>query len=381
MELLSFRERVLRTFRREKVDRIAWQPRLEHWFNVNRIRGLLPESYRHMSILELYQNLQCSIRYYYGEGQDISSPNTFIHFEYPKGSGVFETRNGDDILLVFRSPSGEELVGKKKFGEWGCSWHYVEHPVKTIDDLRILEDIVTSTTYRFDDEFYAEAQAAVGDQGEIQFYWERSPFQRLFLQYAGIENTISLIYDYPKRLKDYLRRAEAAEDSLFEILASSPVQILNFGENIDGRFNSPRIFNEYLVPYYQRRVKCLHRSGKFCHIHMDGSLKPLLPYLRDSGFDGIEGATPLPQGDVTLEELKEAMGGMILLDGIPMLLFLPEYSYQELESYVHRMLELFAPNLVLGISDEISPLGEIEKVRYVSGLVNEWVPENTTNGE
>jgi len=36
---------------------------------------------------------------------------------------------------------------------------------------------------------------------------------------------------------------------------------------------------------------------------MDGALKPLLPYINDSGFDGIEGATLLPQGDVTLEEL------------------------------------------------------------------------------
>jgi hypothetical protein len=47
--------------------------------------------------------------------------------------------------------------------------------------------------------------------GEIQFYWERSPFQRLFLQYAGIENTIQLIYDYPNRIQEYLKKAEEAE--------------------------------------------------------------------------------------------------------------------------------------------------------------------------
>jgi len=186
------------------------------------------------------------------------------------------------------------------------------------------------------------------------------------LQYAGIENTIHLIYDYPNRLQEYLKKAEEAEDSLFEILASCPVKILNFGENIDGRFNSPRIFNQFLVPYYQKRVQQLHKSGKFCHIHMDGSLKPLLPYLQDSGFDGIEGATPQPQGDVSLEELKGAMGDMILIDGIPMLLFLPEYPLEELESFTKKVLSLFSPRLILGISDEISPQGDIEKVRFVS---------------
>ena len=375
MKTLSFQEKVLAVFQGKNVDNIPWQPRLEHWFNVNRARNQLTEPYQSMKLLDLYKYLNCSVRYYYGEGQDISSPNTFIHFEYPSGTGVFETRQGDDIKVIFRSLKGEELVGKKRLGEWGCSWHYVEHPVKNLDDLRILEDIVTSASYRFDLEFYQEAKKAVGDLGEIQFYWERSPFQRLFLQYAGIENTIQLIYDHPTRLQEYLKRAEEAEDSLFEILTSCPVKILNFGENIDGRFNSPSIFNQFLVPYYQKRVQQLHKSGKFCHVHMDGSLKPLLPYLQDSGFDGIEGATPQPQGDVTLEELKEAMGDMILVDGIPMLLFLPEYSLEELETFTKKVLALFSPHLILGISDEISPQGDIEKVQFVSKFMEKFGEE------
>jgi hypothetical protein len=362
----TFREKVLAVFQGKNTNNIPWQPRLEHWFNVNRARNQLVEPYQSMKLLDLYKNLNCSVRYYYGEAQDISSPNTFIHFDYPPGAGIFEFQQGDDIKVIFRSAKGEELIGKKRLGEWGCSWHYIEHPVKNIEDLRVLEDIVTSVSYRFDKDFYLEAKKAVGEWGEIQFYWERSPFQRLFLQYAGIENTIQLIYDYPSRLQEYLKKAEEAEDSLFEILASCPVKILNFGENIDGRFNSPRIFNQFLVPYYQKRVQQLHKSGKFCHIHMDGSLKPLLPYLRDSGFDGIEGATPQPQGDVSLEELKGAMGEMILIDGIPMLLFLPEYPLEELESFTKKVLSLFSPRLILGISDEISPQGDIEKVRFVS---------------
>ena len=375
MKTLSFQEKVLAVFQGKNVDNIPWQPRLEHWFNVNRARNQLTEPYQSMKLLDLYKYLNCSVRYYYGEGQDISSPNTFTHFEYPSRTGVFETRQGDDIKVIFRSLKGEELVGKKRLGEWGCSWHYVEHPVKNLDDLRILEDIVTSASYRFDLEFYQEAKKAVGDLGEIQFYWERSPFQRLFLQYAGIENTIQLIYDHPTRLQEYLKRAEEAEDCLFEILASCPVKILNFGENIDGRFNSPGIFNQFLVPYYQKRVQQLHKSGKFCHVHMDGSLKPLLPYLQDSGFDGIEGATPQPQGDVTLEELKEAMGDMILVDGIPMLLFLPEYSLEELETFTKKVLALFSPHLILGISDEISPQGDIEKVQFVSKFMEKFGEE------
>jgi hypothetical protein len=49
-----------------------------------------------------------------------------------------------------------------------------------------------------------------------------------------------------------------------------------------------------------------------------------------------------------------------------MLLFLPEYPLEELESFTKKVLSLFSPRLILGISDEISPQGDIEKVRFVS---------------
>ena len=94
--------------------------------------------------------------------------------------------------------------------------------------------------------------------------------------------------------------------------------------------------------------------------------------MNEAGFDGIEAATPLPQGDITLEKLKEAMGDTILLDGIPALLFLPEYSYEQLEECTNKILKLFSPNLILGISDEPPPPSDIEKVRFVSQIVERF---------
>ena len=42
-----------------------------------------------------------------------------------------------------------------------------------------------------------------------------------------------------------------------------------------------------------------------------------------------------------------------------------------LEDYTHRLIEMFAPRLVLGISDEISSTGDIERVRVVGRIVDE----------
>ncbi len=160
---------------------------------------------------------------------------------------------------------------------------------------------------------------------------------------------------------------------MYEALCQSPVQILNFGENIDAAMDPPPIWSEHLVPYYCQRVEQLHTADKFVHIHVDGAMKPLLPHLRDCSWDGIEAATPLPQGDVTLEEIKEALGDRVLLDGIPALYFLPSFSTETLIEGLKQVVELFYPRLVLGISDEIPPDGDIERVRLVGELVQELV--------
>lgn len=365
---MTFRERIIATFRKEKIDKIVWQPRIEHWYNVNRVRGTTPEEYKEQTIFEIYDDLNASPRYYYGASTDISIRETFLKISYQNGADVQEIEEKDTVRLIYKSPKGN-LMAKRVFGEWGCSWHYSEFPVEKISDLEILEYVLKNTVVEFNYDFYKEAENTFGDRGISQFYFDRSPLQNLFLQYMGIENTIYALNDYPKRIKEFLKTAGEAQDQMYEVLEKCPVSVLNFGENIDARFDSPRIFNEYFVPYYQKRLAQLHKAGKFCHIHMDGAIKPLLPYINDSGFDAIEAATPLPQGDVTLEELKDAMGDTILMDGIPAILFLPEYSYEELEKCAKDVMDLFSPNLILGVSDEISPVGDIEKVGFVSELV------------
>jgi hypothetical protein len=80
----------------------------------------------------------------------------------------------------------------------------------------------------------------------------------------------------------------------------------------------------------------------------------------------------MPQGDVSLEETKAALGDMFLLDGIPAIFFEPTFDEQVLIDCAKRCIDLFAPNLVLGISDEISSQGDIERVRVVGEIVDDY---------
>ena len=85
----------------------------------------------------------------------------------------------------------------------------------------------------------------------------------------------------------------------------------------------------------------------------------------------VEALTPAPMGDMTLEQIKAAVGDrMVVLDLIPAIDFLPNRPMKEVLEFTRRIIDMFAPRLILGVSDEISEVGEIEKVEAITELVD-----------
>ncbi len=58
------------------------------------------------------------------------------------------------------------------------------------------------------------------------------------------------------------------------------------------------------------------------------------------------------------------------MDGIVAILFDEFYTEEQLIEQARETIELFAPNLILGISDEISLTGDIERARMIGKLVS-----------
>jgi hypothetical protein len=72
---------------------------------------------------------------------------------------------------------------------------------------------------------------------------------------------------------------------------------------------------------------------------------------------------------MSIDEIKENIGDKILIDGIPAVLFLETYPIEQLLATTEKLIRLFHPQLILGISDEL-PQGAgveaIERVRLVA---------------
>ena len=348
-------------FKGEDPGGVLWQPRLEFWYSANKKKGTLPSHLAASSLFDVYEYCLASIRYYKGRNLKVRHEAVEVH----------ETWETDRRLrTTWTTPVGSltELI---QYDELKLSHRRTEYRLKKPEDFKVLEYILRDERWYWDQEAYEKHMTQFARFGPLQFYFRRSPLQNLFIDEMGFENTIFAMNDYPDVIQRYMKAESDADDAMYDVLRDCPVQYLNFGENIDARMDPPNLWLEYLIPYYRRRTDQLHGAGKFVHIHIDGSMKPLLPHLRECPWDGIEAATPVPQGDVTLEEIKEAIGEMVLLDGIPALYFLPLYPEGELLRCVEKIVELFYPRLVLGISDEIPPDGDIERVRMVGKMLKD----------
>ena len=346
--------------------RIIWQPRIICWYDDRKFRGEeFPYPYTGMNLPKIYRELGCSNRNYSFNGCFVKVNDPRVK-EYSHKINDFETEYIIEtpvgkINSIMASNSSNPGVFPKKW------WATCE------DDIKVLSWMEERCTWKWNQECYDNELKIWGGTGLPTVFLPRVNVQHLFIDLMGVEGGTYAIYDYPKAIERYFQILSESHERLIHVVNDSPIEIINFGDNLHGGVTSPALFKKYVIPEYIKRNELLHKAGKFTHSHWDGDTKALLPFAKECGLDGIEAVTPKPQGDVTVEEIKEAFGDeLFLLDGIPAILFEDRFPLEELESTTKKVIELFAPKLILGISDEMSSMGNLDRVKFVGKIVDDY---------
>jgi hypothetical protein len=328
---------------------VFFQPRVEPWFAWHKVMNQLPAEYQHTDVRGFMDALGVSMRHlpYYTD-----QPDPVRQFFGPEVK-ITKREEGDRSWTYYHTPHGQ-LVREHLKNE-DQVWRTVRYPVQTRDDLKCLRWMYQHVTHGFDRQRFEVGDQFIGQRGIPQFWVPKSPYQHLAQWWMPIECLIYALADYPDEVEDAMRLIDDSYDGLYEQIPQHTdlVKIVNFGENLHDQLLGPEYIEKYLLPWYAKRSGQLRKAGIFTHVHIDGFCKILLRYLKDMAFDGIEALTPQPQGDVTLEEIKAHIGDKIVLDGIPAVLFMDQYSRDELMACVEKVVQLFHPRLVLGVSDEV----------------------------
>jgi len=358
-------ERILAVFEGKGSDRVPWNIRHEFWYYYNRAKGTLPVEYRDMSLLDVCLEWNASWRCYSGYFTD-----SFVKVSYTDDVEVNRFARDDSIIIEFKTPKGV-LRQVHAMDDLKLTSRIVEYPIKSLEDLKIMEYILERVKVEFDWETYSRMERNLKGHGMLSYFFPRSPYQRLILEYMGLERTMSFLLKYRRETEEFMKAIKSSNDVFYEVIANTPIKIFNLGENIDVRMTPPKMFERYCLPYYRERADYLHRKGKYVHIHVDGYAKPLLQLLRETGLDGVEALTVKPVGDMTLKDIEDLLGDeMVILDGIPYIYFIEEVvSEDEFKKFVKEIVIKFRGRLILGISDELPPPASIRRVKMVPKIL------------
>ena len=350
-----------------KASKVLWQPRLEEWIFRNKANNTLPERFKDMEYFEFYDHLKCSVRYAASAGLEVKhNENSHIKFT--------EELIGNQMLRHTHTPIGKlTTTYHLVFDEKGkvINERIEKFPVKTPEDLKIATYVINNCEVSSNLSVFKEYADNMGHRGEPTMFLTSSGFTELVKHHAGLLNTMYLNVDYPEAIEEFLEACDERDNKFVDAALKLPCKIFNLGDHATDEFTPPPLLKKYMLPRWQKISKKLHDNNRFVHSHWDGNSKTILPYLMESGLDSVEALTPAPMGNITLEEIKNAVGDkLVCLDLIPAIYFLPNFKTSDLLDFTKKVIDMFAPKLILGVSDEISSVGEIEKIEAVSELVD-----------
>lgn len=271
------------------------------------------------------------------------------------------------ISEVWETPIGN-LTSTKEIAADG-SIARTSYLVKTLKDLDILEYLFTHTTVEADYQWINSILDQIGDQGVADLAIFRSPFGKLVQEYVGIENMAYWMYDDPDRILETMRVLEKQDLEIIELAANASTRIVNISDNADDALLNPRWYQEFCIPYYQKACDILHKHNKIVAAHLDGNIKGLLPLLKDTGFDLMDGCTPAPMTNYKPIDLANALEKhQYAYCGVPSTLFTQGLEDRVIFESAQEICDSLRGKLILNVGDVLPANGDINQVIKL----NEW---------
>ena len=238
-----------------------------------------------------HPNCRFDLRIYYQDGNKMQC-------------NVLHTPKGDlEEVRVFE-PAYDSSTARK-------------HYIATKEDYEIFWSYLNDCIIQENYEHYLQDCAELGETGLAKAEVERSPYQQLWIEWAGLEALSIHMVECPEYVEETIARLNKRARRTFEIAYHSPAPFIDIPDNITAPAIGLKRFRKYVAPLYDELAAMLAQRGAPLFVHMDGMLKPLQEEIAKSGVIGMDSFSPIPDCDMTVAEAMEAWPQKILWVNFP----------------------------------------------------------------
>jgi len=359
----SYRDDFLRVLAGERPTGVVWTADLSYWVNGRKQDGTADPAWdTEQGYLELHQSLGVMPYYYYPQ---FWASRTVYDATVRESA---ETR-GRATIRLWETPVGTLREESCFLPESAC--HGVtRHPVETGADLDVLIYLLEHRRLEPDNlaDYRQRQQLWAAYDGLPCLGLPRSPLSELAYEWAGIQNLVFLLLDHGNRVRHALALMEAQEAPILEAVCDLAPPLVHFPDNLSSD-SLTGWYDEYLAPTHRRRLRKLHAAGVKAAVHLDGTVRGLLPKLATAGFDAVEALTPQPAGDLTAAEMRRIAGrpDLILWGGMPGAMFPAPTAWSGMRQHLDRLLAAWnGQPFIVGVADQVPPDGNIDFCRLIA---------------
>jgi len=360
---MTRKERFARALRREEVDRLPFWAKI---FGASYL-NFQPQRYREMGELALADYLE--LDHMAGGPSPVACTNGRVesHSETTDGRRVTQHRTPDGTL-----------TRADAFDEGSHSWHPVEFPIKTPDDIAAARHLFEHNRFEVNADALPrchERLRQVGDRGIVMTGMGISPLMSLIQHLVGPEHTYFFLADFPGEMDALIETMHEERLRFLRcLLTACPYDYIVSVENTSTTLLSPTVFECYCWRHLRDYGRLIAEAGKTHVLHQCGKLRALLPRIEELPAMAIEAYSSPPVGDTTLADRVERAPTTAIIGGTNATTWLlPADAI--CESIEQSLVEAGTmAGVVLTSAGVMPPACSIETIRQVRERMKEITP-------
>lgn len=217
-------------------------------------------------------------------------------------------------------------------------YHFFDHPIETIEDIKKLQLPDADNPQRYVG--FAEDAAYLKSKGEYVIASLNGFFSGLHYFFMDYQQVLMATILDTKLIDEILQRLGNWNLTAAKNMVKSGADCIVLCDDLGSKQNmliSPQQYREIIKPWHKKLCQTVHELGATVHLHSHGAIEPVLDDFVECGFDFVNPFDPEEGYDIE-EILKKYSSEFVVVGGVPASFW--QWDADQQDSYLKKMVKL-----------------------------------------